>query len=161
MKKMVLFLISISLMGATGLYAQSSTDLGDLMRRGDVYLQPETREAYTGAVFARFEEGMISESGVLENGKKEGRYEYFYLSGRIRMLETYNGGILEGPTETYFKNEQLADKGAYREGEWDGPYEAYWVRGWLAERGNWSLGERCGDWISFGQTIMYPACPNE
>ncbi|MBO76468.1 MAG: hypothetical protein CME17_03470, partial [Gemmatimonadetes bacterium] len=78
-----------------------------------------------------------------------------------RMLETYNGGILEGPTETYFKNEQLADKGTYREGEWDGPYEAYWVRGWLAERGNWALGERCGDWISFGQTIMYPDCPNE
>ena len=95
-----------------------------------------------------------------EDGKKDGRYEYFYLSGRVRMMETYSAGILEGPTETYFKNEQLADKGAYREGEWDGPYEAYWVRGWLAERGNWTLGERCGDWISFGQTIMYPACPN-
>ena len=35
-------------MGAADLYAQSSTDLGDLMRRGDVYLDPETREVYTG-----------------------------------------------------------------------------------------------------------------
>ena len=161
MKRMALFLISFSLIGAADVYAQSSKDLDDLMRRGNVYLDPETRGPYTGAVFARFEEGMISESGVLEDGKKDGRYEYFYLSGRVRMTETYSAGLLEGPTETYFKNEQLADKGSYREGEWDGPYEAYWVRGWLAERGSWSLGERCGDWISFGQTIMYPACPNE
>ena len=160
MKRMALFLISLSLLGAADVYAQSPKDLGDLMRRGNVYLDPDTREVYTGPVFARFEEGVISETGVLENGKKDGSYEYFYLSGRVRMMETYSAGILEGPTETYFKNEQLADKGSYREGEWDGPYEAYWVRGWLAERGNWTLGERCGDWISFGQTIMYPGCPN-
>jgi antitoxin component YwqK of YwqJK toxin-antitoxin module len=160
MKRMALFLISFSLLGAADVYAQSPKDLGDLMRRGNVYLDPDTREVYTGPVFARFEEGVISETGVLENGKKDGSYEYFYLSGRVRMMETYSAGILEGPTETYFKNEQLADKGSYREGEWDGPYEAYWVRGWLAERGDWTLGERCGDWISFGQTIMYPACPN-
>ena len=155
MKRMALFLISLSLLGAADVYAQSSKDLGDLMQRGNVYLDPDTREVYTGPVFSRFEEGVISETGVLENGKKDGSYEYFYLSGRVRMMETYSAGILEGPTETYFKNEQLADKGSYREGEWDGPYEAYWVRGWLAERGNWTLGERC-----FGQTIMYPACPN-
>ena len=160
MKRMALFLISFSLIGAADVYAQSSKDLGDLMRRGNVYLDPETREVYTGPVFATFEQGVISETWLLEDGKKDGRYEYFYLSGRGRMMETYSAGILEGPTETYFKNEQLADKGSYREGEWDGPYEAYWVRGWLAERGNWTLGERCGDWISFGQTIMYPACPN-
>ncbi|HIF56499.1 MAG: hypothetical protein ABGY10_03230 [bacterium] len=160
MKRMALFLISLSLLGATHVYAQSPKDLGDLMRRGNVYLDADTREVYTGPVFARFGEGVISETGVLENGKKDGRYEYFYLSSRVRMIETYSAGILDGPTETYFKNEQLADKGSYREGEWDGPYEAYWVRGWLAERGDWTLGERCGDWISFGQTIMYPACPN-
>ena len=160
MKRMALFLISLSLLGAADVYAQSPKDLGDLMRRGIVYLDPDTREVYTGPVYARFEEGVISETGVLENGKKDGSYEYFYLSGRVRMMETYSAGILEGPTETYFKNEQLADKGSYREGEWDGPYEAYWVRGWLAERGDWTLGERCGDWSSVGQTIMYPACPN-
>ena len=160
MMRMALFLISLSLLGAADVYAQSSKDLGDLMRRGNVYLDPETREVYTGPVFARFEEGVISETGLLEDGKKDGRYEYFYLSGRVRMMETYSAGILEGPTETYFKNEQLADKGSYREGEWDVPYEAYWVRGWWAERGDWTLGDRCGDWISFGQTIMYPACPN-
>ena len=154
MKRMALFLISLSLLGAADVYAQSPKDLGDLMRRGNVYLDPDTREVYTGPVFARFEEGVISETGVLENGKKDGSYEYFYLSGRGRLMETYSAGILEGPTETYFKNEQLADKGSYREGEWDGPYEAYWVRGWLAERGDWTLGERCGEWISFGQTIM-------
>ncbi|MEC7739441.1 MAG: hypothetical protein VYA31_01380, partial [Gemmatimonadota bacterium] len=141
-----MFLISLSLLGAADVYAQSPKDLGDLMRRGNVYLDPDTREVYTGPVFARFEEGVISETGVLENGTKDGSYEYFYLSGRVRMMETYSAGILEGPTETYFKNEQLADKGSYREGEWDGPYEAYWVRGWLAERGDWTLGERCGDW---------------
>ena len=160
MKRMALFLISLSLLGAADVYAQSPKDLGDLMQRGNVYLDADTREVYTGPVFSRFEEGVISETGVLENGKKDGSYEYFYLSGRVRMMETYSAGILDGPTETYFKNEQLADKGIYREGEWDGPYEAYWVRGWLAERGDWTLGERCGDWISFGQTIMYPACPN-
>ncbi|GIT52755.1 MAG: hypothetical protein Ct9H300mP15_29680 [Gemmatimonadota bacterium] len=53
MKRMALFLVSISLIGATGLYAQSSTDLDDLMRRGDVYLQPETREAFLPVPFLR------------------------------------------------------------------------------------------------------------
>ena len=51
---MVLFLMLTSVLGAADLYAQSSTDLGDLMRRGDVYLDPETRETHTGAVFASF-----------------------------------------------------------------------------------------------------------
>ena len=161
MKRMVLLIVSLSMVAGAELYAQSPKDLSSLIRRGEVYLDPNTRQVYSGQVFAMFPEGLISEQGTLQDGRKEGRYEYLYLSGRTRMVETYDRGILEGPTETYFKNEQLADKGNYREGEWDGPYEAYWVRGWLAERGNWALGERCGDWISFGQTIMYPACPNE
>ncbi|SVC82488.1 uncharacterized protein METZ01_LOCUS335342, partial [marine metagenome] len=50
MKRMALFLISFSLIGAADVYTQSSKDLGDLMRRGNVYLDPETQGPYTGAV---------------------------------------------------------------------------------------------------------------
>ena len=160
MKRILFMVVGLIVVGTVGLDAQAQVDLDALVRRGDVYLHPETREPHDGPVFARFDEGVAREQGVLKDGRKDGRYEYFYLSGRLRMMETYREGVLHGPSETYFKNGQLADKGTYREGEWDGPYEAYWVRGWLAEQGSWTRGERCGDWTSFGQTIMYPPCPN-
>ncbi len=44
-------------------------------------------------------------------------------------------------------------------GQLDGAYETYWHRGRLAERGQWTQGEPCGNWLSFGRTIIYPACP--
>ena len=76
---MVLLIISLSVVAGAELYAQSSKDLSNLIRRGEVYLDPDTREVYSGQVFAMFPEGLISEQGTLQDGRKDGRYKYLYL----------------------------------------------------------------------------------
>ena len=144
-------------------------DLADLVRRGDTYLDPQTFEPYSGPVRGWWAEGSaaasqpttLRERGTLVDGRWDGVHEWFHLSGELATMETYRNGQLNGPSETYFKTGQLSAKESYANGRLDGPYESYWHRGRLAERGQWSAGEPCGNWLSFGRTVIYPPCPND
>lgn len=166
MKRTALLVLGLSTLGAVGIHAQEPMDLDELVRRGDVYLHPETFDPYSGPVEGRYDfapvagqEGVMRERGTLLNGRWDGVHEWFHLTGELATMETYRNGELNGPSESYFKTGRISAKEMYANGQLDGAYETYWHRGRLAERGQWSQGEPCGNWLSFGRTIIYPACP--
>lgn len=165
MKTTTLLVLGLSTLGAVGAQAQETMDLDELVRRGDAYLHPGTFEPYSGPVEGRYDivpvagrQGVLRERGTLVNGRWDGVHEWFHLSGELATMETYRNGELNGPSESYFKTGRISAKETYVNGQLDGPYETYWHRGRLAERGHWTQGEPCGNWLSFGRTIIYPAC---
>lgn len=146
---------------------QQPMDLDALVQRGDLYLHPDTFEPYDGEVVAYWDrgttnlQGMVRERGTLSDGQWDGVHEWYHLSGELATRETYRNGRLDGPSETYFKTGQLSAIEHYANDRLHGSYESYWHRGRLAERGQWANGEPCGNWLSFGRTIIYPPCPTQ
>ena len=153
----IIFALTLGLQ--TAVVAQEPMDLDALVLRGDVYVHPETFEPYSGEVVAMWNPVTVKERGRLVNGRWDGLHEWYHLNGQLATRETYVDGRLNGLSESYFKNGTLSLLETYVDDQLDGPYEAYWTRGWLAERGGWSAGRPCGDWESFGDTVIYPPCP--
>ena len=151
--------LACSLVAPGAARTQEPTDLGTLVRRDGVYLDPRALEPFDGAVQSVWEEtGFIREKGTLVDGRWDGVHEWFHVNGELSTRETWAGGRLDGPSRSYFKNGTLSVSETYENGRLDGPYEAYWTRGWLAEKGTWEDGEPCGEWLSFGRNVTYPPC---
>lgn len=138
--------------------AQEAMDLGRLIERGGVYLEPGTLEPYSGPVVRMWTAGVVRERGTLAEGRWTGVHEWFHQNGRLSGRETYEDGVLHGPAEMYFKSGLLSVRESYTDGELDGAYESYWTRGALAERGAWRSGRPCGEWTTFGRSVVFPSC---
>ena len=138
--------------------AQEPMDLDRLIERGGVYLEPGTLAPYSGPVARMWAMGGVAERGTLADGRWTGVHEWFHLNGRLSGHETYRDGVLHGRAEMYFKSGQLSVRENYVDGELDGPYESYWTRGAMAERGAWQAGRPCGEWTSFGRSVVFPSC---
>ncbi len=165
MKRATILALALALMGPpAAVVAQSPADLDSLVRRGDLYLNPETMAPFSGPVVAMYYEQQVRERGTLRDGRWDGVRESFHLNGGVSLRETYRDGQLHGPTEAFFRSGQLSARESYRDGLLDGLYESYWFnRGdesieRVAERGRWSAGRPCGEWMTFGQARMFPPC---
>ena len=144
--------------GAGAAAAQEAMDLDRLIVRAGVHLEPGTLEPYSGPVARMWTPDIVRERGTLAQGRWTGVREWFHQSGRLSGRETYQDGVLHGPAEMYFKSGRLSVRENYANGELDGPYESYWTRGALAERGAWRAGNPCGEWTSFGRSVVFPSC---
>ena len=144
--------------GAGPAAPQEAMDLDRLIERAGVYLEPGTLEPYSGPVARMWTAGVVRERGALAEGRWTGVHEWFHQNGRLSGRETYQDGVLHGPAEMYFKSGLLSVRENYTNGELDGPYESYWTRGALAERGAWRTGSPCGEWTSFGRSVVFPSC---
>ena len=166
MKRSAILAATITLLLVpTVLVAQEPRDLEELVRRGELYLHPDSYEPFSGPVVSYWTYGMdeqlggVKERGTLRNGVWEGEHEWYHITGELATRETYRNGELNGPSESYFKTGRISAREHYGNGQLDGPYESYWHRGRLAERGEWSAGQPCGNWLSFGRTDHLPGLP--
>lgn len=150
--------IAASTACATPAAGQGAMDLDRLIERAGVHLEPGTLEPYSGAVMRMWTPDVVRERGGLAEGRWTGVREWFHQNGRLSGRETWLDGVLHGPAEMYFKSGLLSVRENYADGELDGPYESYWTRGALAERGAWRSGRPCGEWTSFGRSLVFASC---
>lgn len=115
----------------------------ELVRQGDVFLDPQTLEPFTGTTFSTFEGQplVVSERVSLRDGAYDGPYEAYFANRQLSRKEYYEEGRRHGPYEWYFDNGRLYERGTYSYGFRNGPYEAYWESGELYERGTYVNGE--------------------
>lgn len=114
----------------------------DLVRRGDVFLDPETLEPFTGTTFATFADQprVIAERATLRHGAFDGPYETYFADRTLSTRELYEDGQRSGPYEWYFASGRLFERGTFADGVRHGPYEAYWEGTELSERGTYRDG---------------------
>ena len=129
----------------------------ELLREGNVFLDPKTRQPYSGIAFATFDgqPSIIAQRLSLLNGAYDGPYEAFFENQKLSSKEVYEHGVKHGPYEWYFENGQLFEAGTYEEGRAHGPYRAYWENGDLYEEGTYRHGRFDGPrrWFLTGRLI--------
>jgi len=129
----------------------------ELVRQGDLYLNPTTLEPYSGPVFTTFADAPmeVEQRASLHEGHYDGPFEWYFGNRRLSLREVYREGMRDGPYEWYFENGRLYERGTYERGTREGPYEAYYETGKLYERGTYLHGAFHGprEWYLDDQLI--------
>lgn len=93
-----------------------------------------------------FHSGKKEQEGYFDkNGKYTGEWVWYYESGNILRRENYRRGIEDGMLEEYDRGGKLITKGEYIDGEKEG--EWYYKLNDHKEEGKYRYGERNGLWI--------------
>lgn len=132
-----------SLLVASACFQTDGLPLASLVREGDAYIDPSTREPYSGPVFASFGDAPshVERRASLVEGRYDGPFELYFANRRVSVREVYKEGQKDGPYEWYLENGDLYEKGTYENGLREGPYEAYFQDGRLFERGTYRHGD--------------------
>jgi len=80
-----------------------------------------------------FEDGVFLGSGFLENGKKTGKWSYFYETGELKNEIEYQDGIENGSFKLFHKNGQIAIECQHLNGSNVGVWKEYYESGQLQE----------------------------
>jgi MORN repeat variant len=152
--KLVAVVVLVGVAACTG---PAPRPVDELVREGDVYLDPETLQPYSGPVFVTFDDQplVVAQRLSLREGTYDGPFEAYFENRQLSSKEIYREGVKDGPYEWYFENGRLFEKGTYRGGRLGGRYEAYWDNGDLYEEGTYLHGDFDGPrkWYLEGELI--------
>jgi len=87
------------------------------------------------------EDGLFVGRGFLENGKKEGVWNYFYDTGELKQETEYSDGIENGLYKFFSKDGALLIISTHRNGLLNGEWTEYYEDGRLKEIGYYNDNE--------------------
>ncbi|MBL4707207.1 MAG: hypothetical protein JKY48_02035 [Flavobacteriales bacterium] len=92
--------------------------------------------------------GQLKSKGEYKNGKKYGKWEYFFSNGKLEQKGVYDAnGRVTGEWKWFYENENLLRREEFRKGIEDGELEEYSIDGKLISKGEYFDGEKEGDWF--------------
>lgn len=152
------WVVLVVALAGVGCSEPTPRNIDELVARGDLFLDPETLDPYTGPAFS-LHDGDTKKLEVrvtLQNGKFDGPYVSFHENGQLSFAATYKSGAWDGPFDTYYENGQLRSRMTYKDGVEDGPTQMYTEGGELAREGTMKNGVRCGEWLIDGLPVTHP-----
>ena len=84
--------------------------------------------------------GAISVEGLLRNGKRHGKWKYYYRSSGLKAVGNYVDGELDGNWEWWRENRQPLQAGAFKNGKQVGLWKRYYENGQLWDEGTYEDG---------------------
>lgn len=132
-------------------------EVDELVREGQVYLDPGTMEPFTGVAVATYAEGSsrIAQRLGIHGDQYDGPFERIVDGRRLSSKESYVDGVRHGPYVWYFESGVVFEEGTYENGRLSGPYRAYWETGGLYEEGSYQGGQFDGPrrWFMDGRLV--------
>ena len=129
----------------------------ELVRDGQLYLDPGTMAPFTGVAVATYadESSRIDQHLGVASDMRDGSFDDLIGQRRPSSRETYVDGVRHGPYERYFESGAVFEKGTYVDGQLDGPYRAFWETGDLYEEGTYRRGQFDGPrrWFMGGRLV--------
>ena len=102
----------------------------DTVPVGDHKNYTENSEIVVSTVYDEF--GNITSSGTLnEDGRKEGKWSFFYPTGEVKSEGSYLKGRKTGKWKFYFIEGNLEQEGSYKSGRFNGEWKWYYDCGEL------------------------------
>jgi|APSaa5957512535_1039671.scaffolds.fasta_scaffold217563_2 antitoxin component YwqK of YwqJK toxin-antitoxin module len=115
-----------------------------LIERNGVFYTKDTNKPYSGPVLSIHKNGVNSEQGTLEDGKKHGLWIQNYENGKVYKEENYNYGVKNGSFKEYHEDGSKYEISNYLNGQLHGKY--YWGFYGSYKHGNYSYGKKDGVW---------------
>jgi len=109
----------------------------------------ESKKPFTGTYSDYQENGQLSGTGKLVNGKQEGVWKYFRYNGQIDHSWTFKNGVKHGIYEEFYANGQLQTRSAWIEGRKEGYFEGFYESGQIKSGGKLKNGKEEGVWHLF------------
>jgi len=78
-----------------------------------------------GKMIRYHKNGQVETDGYLTDGKENGRWEFYYLSGVKSSFEIFENGLLVDSSFSYYENGKIQAKGYYIQGLKHGKFEYY------------------------------------
>jgi len=79
------------------------------------------------------EDGIFIGCGFLEDGKRNGKWKFFYETGQLKNEIEYRDDVEHGPLKLFHENGNLAIECTYVNGEVDGLWKEYYENGQIQE----------------------------
>ena len=135
--------IIISLIFLSVGLSQKRYNINHIVELDGVYIQKFSDEVISGEVFQMFGDTKVP-LGKMKDGKKEGKWIYWYPNGQKKSVLTYKDEKLDGLFTIWYENGQKKVKRTYKDGEPDGLETKWYENGQKRLEETWKDGE----WIS-------------
>jgi antitoxin component YwqK of YwqJK toxin-antitoxin module len=83
----------------------------------------------------------IASKGTLKDGKREGKWTWYHINGKIKQTTEYKGGLLEGANIIYYPTGQKLFEGNYVNDETSGNATWWFWTGQKEEEGSYDDGD--------------------
>lgn len=109
--KVKILLITILMLSGVIAFSQNH-DMADLTQKSNVFYFND--QPYTGGCYAKHPNGKIGLKGKFVEGKKEGKWSWWYDSGKLRRESEFINNKKEGMTTFWYENGVKAKEIIYR-----------------------------------------------
>lgn len=92
---------------------------------------------------------LLSEGIVDKDGKKEGKWKYFYENGKIKAEGNYVSNQEQGQWTFYYNNGNVEQKGEYKNGKYNGLWTWYYENNSVKKEENYYNGKEEGESIEY------------
>ena len=128
----IAFMLLLNLFFAIGIVSISKSEtIDDLVEREALFYLKFTDTPFTGEL-----EGM--QQGRISEGKKQGSWLEFWITGQLKSKGEYIDGKKTGPWLLFYTNGQLMSKGSYLEDMEDGDWLYYFRDGNINQKSSGS-----------------------
>ena len=91
----------------------------------------------------------VGEGIITNEGKKEGKWKYFYGDGRVRAAGSYANNLETGKWEYYFSGGKTEQTGVFKQGKTDGLWQWYYADGTLKREEEYYEGRSEGIYVEY------------
>jgi antitoxin component YwqK of YwqJK toxin-antitoxin module len=102
--------------------------------------------------------GIKTGEGIITNeGKKEGKWKYFYANGKVESAGNYANNLQTGKWEYYYENGKKEQTGVFKQGKTDGLWQWFYSDGTLKREEEYYEGNSEGmyaEYDTLGQIIV-------
>jgi len=128
-----IFLLPILLLSLISTPCLSET-MDELVERDGIYYKKFTETPFTGKITGIDSSYMygidspkvkVEVQGRVENGKKEGKWVWYWKNGQLFKKGSYKNTLEEGEWVYYWDSGQLMSKGSYKNGKEEGEWVHY------------------------------------
>ena len=89
--------------------------------------------------------GALESKGLMKGKEREGKWLYYHADGKsIMSEENYVNGKLDGAYKTYYLSGELTEEATYKNGLLHGNYKKYAIKGFMYQDFNYSKGKLNG-----------------
>ncbi len=85
-------------------------------------------------------------TGQYKDGRKEGKWTWWYRNGKRRSVGAYEGDQRTGAWTIWYDNGQKNEAGRFAKDVPEGQWSTWHDNGKLASKGKWAAGKRTGAW---------------